>query len=269
MWWRWGWRREKLKACFPSLARWRAQLGGSWRTSRSRRLRKLEHLRRSSRPSTRPSSTTSPYSCQLTSTSTSLDFIDARANRCWNTPLSMTISTTSSLTTTSLFLEKSKDGTFWGRLGWQGNKDNLSLPRPQHWNATKCKKLCSCCLDRTTRRSLVELIINIVVSEERGEPTLPMKMMPTTWNPMTGMMMMDGKRDTMNGMMHSPMPPHRLLTAMWMRPTRTLTLMLPTTKPWMMLTQQSRRRSSTRPMLRTWTLASASTRSSSAVDTSP
>ena len=68
MWWRWGWRREKLKACFLSLARWRAQLGGSWRTSRSRRLRKLEHLRRSSRPSTRPSSTTSPSSCQLTST---------------------------------------------------------------------------------------------------------------------------------------------------------------------------------------------------------
>ena len=77
------------------------------------------------------------------------------------------------------------------------------------------------------------------------------------------------EEDTMNGMTRNPMPPHRLLTAMWMRPSRTLTPMLPTTKPWMMLTQQSRRKSLTRPMLRTWTLESASTRSSSAVDTFP
>ena len=91
-------------------------------------------------------------------------------------------------------------------------------------------------------------------------------MEPDDWDDDDGL---DGKRDTMTGMMHSPMPLHRLLTAMWMRPMRTLTLMLPTTKPWMMLTQQSRRRSSTRPTLRTWTLANASTRSNSAVDTSP
>ena len=271
MWWRWGWRRRKLKACFPSLAHWRAQLGGSWRTFRSRTLRRQELSRRCSRSSTRPSSTTSLFSCQLTSTSTSLDFIDAPANRCSSSPLSTTISTTSSPTTTWPFLEKFKDGTCWEGPVWQGSRESWSLPKPRRWNATKCKKPCSCYLDRTTRRSLVEDNINIIaVSAGRGEPTPPtMKMTTMTLSPMIGPMMMVGKRDTTNGMTHNPMPPHWLVTAMWTRPSRTSTTMLLTTRPWMMLTQLSRRKSLTRPTLRTWTLGSASTRSSSAVDTFP
>lgn len=120
------------------------------------------------------------------------DFTHVVASPSWSTPLSMTISTISSLTTLP---EKFKDGIFCDELDSPRNKDSWSQLKPLRWSATRCRRRSSSSLDKITKQwPEVDNIHITEASVEKGEPMLPTTRVPTltpTW--MNGLMMMDGK----------------------------------------------------------------------------
>ena len=234
--------KREQEATLNLLAVWAARRGSWWKVSRWMNARRPVPPTRSSPSWTRPLNMTRECSFLKISIGTSSPCRGSQARHCCNTAHSMTSIWGSWKITRSHYLDQFKDGIYYVRLVWLGNKDNWSRHNVPILNVSRFKRLCSWSWAKTTkRRCLPTMTAEDTTATVEKEEDMQPRRMKIMVNQQNGNKMIGLKADTMK-------TPSSRMDTMRMRTTMTNPS---STKRWLSLTTT---RSTTRelqsPMIR-------------------